>query len=122
MSPILRTIPTAGLLTWAFLALMFADAANLDDIFLSSNVLHDDTDLVGLPLHHDDSRAGAPQPGHRHQDSQRVIFDQDSPSLAAVNEAESFQTVSFSTPDQADPGTIVCTDDELHLTIRQLLI
>jgi hypothetical protein len=122
MPPMLRYIPKAGILTWMFLALVFADAANLDDIFLTANIIHDDTDLIAPPPGHQDPPTGTSDTGSHHHADLRVIIDQDSPSLAAVDEVETIQIGRFPLPENAAGVTSFLSDDELHIKIRLLLI
>ena len=70
---------------WVFLASFFADSANLDDIFPSNYVLHDDDEVCGVPsspVPHDES-AGLPQPLNGPRKDVQVVIDQDSPALAS---------------------------------------
>jgi hypothetical protein len=82
---------------WFFVATLFCDGANLDDIFIGSVVLHDDIDVIGPDLGAC-SGSGVLMCGKRHESGAvssvrqsasllrtpiRVVVDQDSPSLAA---------------------------------------
>ncbi len=87
------------LLTWVFAACLFADGANLDDLFPRNLVLHDDEDVVSQDAMESTVWAASTSPGLVHpvrqlsvpggpskqnQDTPgRVVVDQDSPSLAA---------------------------------------
>jgi hypothetical protein len=87
------------LITWIFIATLFADGANLDDLFSDAVVIHSDEDSISqyafglvtpppesaLPIEHlppqvpqkqDNPKKAPAAPG-------RIVFDQDSPSLAA---------------------------------------
>ncbi len=86
-------------LVWVVAILLFADAANLDDLCSGTLVLHDDDEVTApvsiglsswadhggpnrsasLPLSHGEGSASKQQPAT----PVRVIVDQDSPSLAA---------------------------------------
>lgn len=85
------------LAAWFFVATLFCDAANLDDLFTGSIVLHDDEEVIaanlacpvgsatqmygaqGIVKGSSGIRESAPlSPAHV-----RLIIDQDSPSLAA---------------------------------------
>jgi hypothetical protein len=82
---------------WFFIATLFCDGANLDDLLSGSVVLHDDDEVIAadqspyagadIPVCRGDySYAGASavrQPVHLLRAPVRVIIDQDSPSLAA---------------------------------------
>ena len=103
------------ILTWVFIAALFADSANLDDLLPGSIVMHDDEDavspasaellcinasslaIVPLSFAHKPSRA-TPDPI-----PVRFIVDQDSPSLPAVYPVDT----SCSAPITADPAVVV---------------
>ena len=67
------------IVSWAFAATMFADAANLDDIFSSNYVIHDDDDAsapsASIPFH---DSASNPLPEKAPPSPVRIILDQDS--------------------------------------------
>ena len=66
------------IVSWAFAATMFADAANLDDIFSSNYVIHDDDDAsapsASIPFH---DSASNPSPEKAPPSPVRLILDQD---------------------------------------------
>ncbi|HLP18218.1 MAG TPA: hypothetical protein VK470_18310 [Bacteroidota bacterium] len=80
----------------AFIAVMFADAANLPDIFLTPSfiVVHEDgdADVSSLFAQHDPGAASAPHAGTLivttgQKSAVRTMYDEDSPSLQAVTPA-----------------------------------
>lgn len=78
---------------WLFIAATFADAANLDDVLSDAVVIHEEQDAdvraahaaVGTPQAQDNAATTPHRHGSRPTPaaSVRVVFDQDSPSLAA---------------------------------------
>ena len=121
-------------LMWFFIATLFSDEANLDDLVCGHLVLHDGDEVVHLGMN---DGANPPMCWARccstgatalrqslplSQISVRIILDQDSPSATAV----AFQTVSNSLPILEDSPT-VSFDHELpvgllHLRYHRLLI
>jgi hypothetical protein len=70
---------------WVFLASFFADSANLDDLFASNYVLHDDDEVCAdapssIPQ---DQSADVPQSSKAPEKKIQVVIDQDSPALAS---------------------------------------
>lgn len=125
--------------SWLFIATMFADGANLDDLIPGGVVLHDDEDAVSPPASGSDatnfsSSGAAPNrhfsvhlvPQNSRSASQplslRVMVDQDSPSLAP-DVHPFFERISAiagkmqSLLDRAPSGA-----DDLYLRLRTLLI
>jgi hypothetical protein len=111
------------IVSWAFAATMFADAANLDDIFSSNYVIHDD-DAASAPY------GSIPSPDRSSPDSQgkfppspvRLILDQDSPSLAAESDASSLVGQSMFSGEKAVSYEMVFAVNALHIKLRALLI
>jgi hypothetical protein len=73
------------LIAWVFVASFFADSANLDDLFSSNYVLHDDDEVCSnapssIPQ---DQYPNAPQPSKVPEKRVLVVIDQDSPALAS---------------------------------------
>jgi hypothetical protein len=95
-SLIFRSVPFR-IAAWFFIATLFCDGANLDDLFRGIVVLHDDDELATVDLvlgcgstlaffgARFESSGGSriEQPGPLFRFSVRVAIDQDSPSLAA---------------------------------------
>ena len=111
------------ILGWAFAATLFADAANLDDIFSSNYVIHDDDDAstppIGIPSHD----GSAPQsPVQSPPSPVRLILDQDSPSLAADSETATLTFQALPSGEDAAPYEHVITASALHIRLRTLLI
>jgi hypothetical protein len=108
---------------WAFAATLFADSANLDDLFSSNYVVHDDdaatTPPVSIPSHD-----GAPgqTPDKAPPPPVRLILDQDSPSLAAEYDASSLVAQSTLSGEKAVSYEMVFAVDALHIKLRSLLI
>jgi hypothetical protein len=84
-------------LAWGVAFLLFADAANLDDLFSSNYVLHDDDEvtagLSAVPA--TSSHQTTPAPGQLPPPPERVVVDQDSPSLAADADASTLVAKSL---------------------------
>jgi hypothetical protein len=110
-------------LAWIFAATLFADAANIDDLFSSNYVIHDDDDAGSppgtIPIH---DCAPHPSQDNTPPSPIRVILDQDSPSLAAEYDASSLVTQSFLSAEKAISYEMVFFDDALHIKLRSLLI
>lgn len=106
---------------WAFAATLFADSANLDDIFSSNYVIHDDDAATAPPL---PSHEGAPgqTPDKAPAPPVRLILDQDSPSLAAEYDASSLVAQSTLSGENAVTYEMVFAVDALHIKLRSLLI
>lgn len=114
--------------SWIFLGSLFADSANLDDIFASNYVIHDDEDVASalvqkIPTSRQESdHSGGPQAGSHPDQTVRVIVDQDSPSLPAEADASTLVGETFSyEPDSAAYET-THTGEPLHIKLRTLLI
>ncbi len=108
---------------WAFAATLFADAANLDDIFSSNYVIHDDDDACVPPGPIPTHDCGAPQTqGKTPPAPVRLILDQDSPSLAAEYDASSLVGESVLSAEKAVSYEMVFAVDALHIKFRSLLI
>ena len=111
------------IVSWAFAATLFADAANLDDIFSSNYVIHDD-DAASAPY------GAIPSPDRSSPDSQgkfppspvRLILDQDSPSLAAESDASSLVGQSMFSGEKTVSYEMVFAVNALHIKLRALLI
>ena len=111
------------IVSWAFAATLFADAANLDDIFSSNYVIHDDDDTsapsASIPFH---DSASNPSPEKAPPSPVRLILDQDSPSLAAESDASSLVAQSMFSGEKTISYDMVFAVDELHIKLRALLI
>jgi hypothetical protein len=122
------------LYTWLFIAALFADAANLDDLMPSTIVLHSDEDSVSLlsfglsfntpqncpamPFHSPKNR------GTTHKvlvGGARIIYDQDSSSLAAGPMLASELITLFLRQKEIQPA-IPQTTSLLHIRFSTLLI
>ncbi len=70
---------------WFFVVTLFADGANLDDLFSSTDVIHDDEDVASVCSHSlpQPERAAGNQGAKSTDKGLRILIDQDSPSLAA---------------------------------------
>ena len=110
-------------LVWAFAATLFADGANLDDIFSSNYVIHDDDAASAppgpIPFHEGGS---AQAPVKSPSSPVRLILDQDSPSLAAESDASSLVAGTLLSLEKAPPYEMVFAIDGLHIKLRSLLI
>jgi hypothetical protein len=111
------------ILGWGFAATLFADAANLDDLFSSNYVIHDD-DAASVPPWAMPSHDGAaPQtPAKSPPSPVRLILDQDSPSLAADSETATLTFQAMPSVEEAAGYVHVITADALHIRLRTLLI
>jgi hypothetical protein len=117
---------------WVFTAVTFADAANLDDLFADTVVIHDDQDAETQPALVMDSAPhaanNAASHASRHDSNKspvapvRVVFDQDSPSLAA--DPAPLETLLAVTPTEepATPLTLRVFCESLHLRLCTLLL
>lgn len=120
---------------WLFIAALFADGANVDDLIPGTVVAHSDEDNASqansqllravpdvLPIH----SHSLPQPLPKQKTPQpkaslRIVYDQDSDSLAANSNLASEASTLF--PHQEDFA--ICTrlhDEALHLKLCTLLI
>ena len=108
---------------WAFAATLFADAANLDDIFSSNYVVHDDDDAWAPPGPIPTHDCGTPHSqGKTPPAPVRLILDQDSPSLAAEYDASSLVAQSMLSGEKVVSYEMVFAVDALHIRFRSLLI
>jgi hypothetical protein len=110
----------------------FADAANLDDLVADTVVIHDDQDADTQPALVTES---APQAAnnaaanaHRHDSRQtpvapvHVVFDQDSPSLAADPTPLEALLAVAPTEEPATPQTSRISCESLYLRLCTLLL
>jgi hypothetical protein len=111
------------IVSWAFAATMFADAANLDDIFSSNYVVHDDDEAWAPPgpIPSQDN-ATPPSPDKAPTSPVRLILDQDSPSLAAESDASSLVGQSMFSGEKTVSYEMVFAVGALHIKLRALLI
>jgi len=109
--------------TWGFAVTLFADAANIDDIYSTNFVVHDD-DAASTPPGPVSSRDGASplSPGKSPPPPVRFILDQDSPSLAADSDASSLVAQALFSQEKTPLYDVVFAVDELHIKLRSLLI
>lgn len=108
---------------WAFASTLFADAANLDDIFSSNYVVHDDDEASAPPLQiplHDSGPARTPDKAP--PPPVRLILDQDSPSLAADSDASTLVEHTGFTGEKSVSYEMIFALDALHIRFRSLLI
>jgi hypothetical protein len=111
------------IVSWAFAATLFADAANLDDIFSSNYVIHDDDDACVPPGPIPTHDSATPQSPEKAPPSPvRLILDQDSPSLAADSDATSLVAQSMFRGEKTVTYEMVFAFDALHIKLRTLLI
>jgi len=122
--------------TWIFALTLFCDAANLDDLFSGTIVLHDDDEVLAPDvisgggaaelLCQDNAPSGAAheirQSAEFPRTPVRIVVDQDSPSLAA--DGLSIHVEFLRVPENARAGS---PDRQpvaglLHLRFRSLLI
>src|SRR6202142_636808 len=107
---------------WAVAATLFADAANLDDIFSSNYVIHDDDEAWAPPGPNPSQDNATPQsPDKAPASPVRLIFDQDSPSLAAESDASSLVSQSMFSGEKTVSYEMVFAVDALHIKLRALL-
>jgi len=111
------------IIAWTFAATLFADAANLDDLFASNYVVHDDEDAVAPPGAVPAPERTPPPPGTKAPaQPQHVILDQDSPSLAAEFDAvDLISTTPIAAEDVIAPRDFR-DDGLLHIRLHTLLI
>ncbi len=125
-----------ALATWFFVAALFADAANVTDLFLGVDTLHDDADvgysgtsmdfsLTQLPVtaQHPPSIPHSPKknPASKTSAPKLTIFDQDSPCVAAVPFSAAVPTSLY--PDENTRAyTNPITGETLYLKLCTLLI
>ena len=111
------------LVSWAFAATLFADAANLDDIFSSNFVIHDDDEAWAPPGPIPSQDSATPRlPDKSPPSPVRLILDQDSPSLAAESDASSLVAQSVFSGEKTVTYEMVFAVDALHIKLRALLI
>jgi hypothetical protein len=111
------------ILSWACAAALFADAANLDDIFSSNYVIHDDDDASAPPGTVPSHDSPSPQKPQRSLPFPfRVILDQDSPSLAADSDTATLIVQAMpSSKENQTYESVICAG-ALHIRLRTLLI
>ena len=112
------------LTTWVFLASLFADSANLDDLFSSNYVIHDDDEVcsnASSSVPHD-QYPGAPQPSKVPEKKVQVVIDQDSPALASDPLGPPPTTVSLFMLDEQVTTTSFSSSDPFYLLHCTLLI
>ena len=126
-------------LTWVFAGALFADGANLDDLFPSNLVIHDDEDVVsaaamestvwsastsssGTHSVRQDPVKGAASRQDRDSIPGRVVVDQDSPSLAAEHLIGNIFTATISQGETKAAQELILFTGELHLRFCSLLI
>jgi hypothetical protein len=112
------------LLAWVFLASFFADSANLDDLFSSNYVIHDDDELCSdasssIPQ---DRYPGVPQPSKVPEKKVLVVVDQDSPALASDPLGPPSTIVSLFALDEQVTVANFCSADPFYLLNCTLLI
>jgi len=110
-------------LAWLVVASLFADGANLDDIFTSNFVVHDDDEVATAvqppqTVPPDASQHPEKAPAH----PVRVIVDQDSPSLAAEADAATLVAGTLNGEPVAVAYETVRSSDSLYIKNRTLLI
>ncbi len=123
------------IMSWFFVASLFADGANLDDLIPGRLVMHDDEDALsalpsvseathipGSPAHH--AKMSLPRETGRPPGSAplRVMVDQDSPSLAPDMEPPLEGTMALAAMNEALRENLPPTGDDLYLRFRTLLI
>ena len=110
-------------IAWAFAATLFADAANLDDLFASNYVVHDD-DAASAPPGSIPVPDGIPAPAGTKTPAQplHVILDQDSPSLAAEHDGVALISTTVFAAENIVPPRAFRDDGLLHIRLRTLLI
>lgn len=121
---------------WFFIATLFCDGSNLDDLFLAGAVLHDDSEIVGAVMGEHDrvtfsgcwelhSTTGLTKVRHSPSLSHplvRVIIDQDSPSLAADGLLAASEALAFLRESPAASFNKRLPVSHLHLLFHSLLI
>jgi len=120
------------LVIWLFTAVTIADAANLDDLLADTVVLHDDQDTESQPALVADN---TPKTGNnaatnspRHESRQApvapvcVVYDQDSPSLAADPAPLEALVAVAPTEEPAAPQTSRISCESLHVRLCSLLL
>jgi hypothetical protein len=110
--------------TWVFLASLFADSANLDDLFSSNYVLHDDDQVCSntsssIPQ---DQYPEAPQPSKGPEKKVQVVIDQDSPALASDPLGPPSTSVSLFVLDEQVTTASFSSSDPFYLLHCTLLI
>lgn len=110
-------------IAWAFAATLFADAANLDDLFASNYVVHDD-DAASAPPGTIPVPDCTPHPGGTKAPAQplHLILDQDSPSLAAEYDGVALISTTDFASEEILPPRAFRDDGLLHIKLHTLLI
>ncbi len=125
-----------SILLWLFIATVFADGANLDDLFANDYVLHDDQDVLACATSPDamappvtDHAGSVPNQTSKHQPAKgapaspvRVVIDQDSPSLAPDAPAQDVLAPIARPQEHLSLLTHPRSQGELHLRFCTLLI
>jgi len=110
-------------IVWAFAATIFADAANLADLFASNYVVHDD-DVASAPPGTIPVPDSTPHPGGTKAPAQplHLILDQDSPSLAAEYDGVALISTTDFASGEVLPPRAFRDDGLLHIKLHTLLI
>ena|GEM_PF-1998612 len=112
------------LISWIFLVSLFADSANLDDLFSSNYVIHDDDEVcsdlpASIPC---DQSPGVPQSQKAPEKKVLVVVDQDSPALASDPLGPPSTFVSLFLLDEQPCVTSFSSSDPIYLLHCTLLI
>jgi len=106
-----------------FLASLFADSANLDDLFSSNYVLHDDDQVCSnascIPQ---DQCPDVPQSSKVPEKNVQIVIDQDSPGLASDPLGPPPAIVSLFVVDEQVATTGYSSSDPFYLLHCTLLI
>ena len=109
---------------WVFFASLFADSANLDDLFSSNYVLHDDDQVcsdASSPIPQN-QYPDAPQPSKVPEKNVQIVIDQDSPGLASDPLGPPSTIVSLFVLDEQVATTSFSSSDPFYLLHCTLLI
>ena len=112
------------LTAWVFLASLFADSANFDDLFSSNYVLLDDDQVCSnasssIPQ---DQYPDAPRPSKVPEKNLQIVVDQDSPGLASDPLGPPPTIVSLFVVDEQVATTSFSSSDPFYLLHCTLLI
>jgi hypothetical protein len=112
------------IISWVFVGSFFADSANLDDLFSSNYVLHDDDEVCSnasssVPQ---EQYPGVPLPSKTPEKKVQVVVDQDSPALASDPLGPPSTAVVLVALDEQVITTGFSSSDPLYLLHCTLLI
>jgi hypothetical protein len=124
------------ILSWLFVASLFCDGSNLDDLFHGAGVLHDDFDIgaacaggpdgvspvAGRTYHVSGDVTVGTLPAPASPRAIRIVIDQDSPSLESDGLCTIFEPLGSFRDTPGEWSDSLLPSELLHIRFRNLLI